>query len=127
MKAIEIIKGKDLYIRLPKELEDKSVLTLVLPKELAGKTLKIVPKDSQHTPFERDAISKDDNKKILRYYGEDFYWKPQKISRIVVKANPKCDYETCTCECNMVSCPVHQGFASDEPMKVEYIQSNKMK
>ena len=126
MNMVNLVNGKDMYIRLPKGLKNTSILMLAVPKELADKTLKIVAEDNQDAPFERDAISENDEDAVLRYYGEESYWEPEKIFRVAVKANPNCNYGECSNECHVASCPVHQGFATAEPIKIEYVRSDKL-
>ena len=118
---------KDLYIRLPENLQDKSPLQLALPKEFAGKTLKVVAVENEDTPYESDEVYADRQTSMLRYYGDADYWNPYEYVRTVVEGNPDCDYEECTYGCHVVSCAVHQGYASDAPMEVSYIRSEKLR
>ena len=126
---IGLTNNKRMYIRLPDNMENLSVLKLVLPKEMAGKTLAIdcIPNNSIHIPFEKDAIKAENDHSQLAYFGDDEYWEPKEYTRTVVEGNPSCDYSECTLECHVVSCAVHQGFASDRPMKISYTRSDKMK
>ena len=126
MEMVNLVNDKDMHIRIPKELKSESVLTLAIPKEMAGKTLKVVVEDNQDAPFERDAIRQNREKAVLRYFGEESYWEPEKVFRIAVKGNQNCNYGECYTGCQVASCAVHQGFASDEPIKIDYIRSDKV-
>ena len=125
---IGLVDGKRMFIRLPKDLDNLAVLKLVLPKEMAGKTLEIVcmDNDSIHVPFEHDAIKGENDHSVLAYFGDDDYWKPEEYCRTVVEGNPDCDYSECNYECHVVSCAVHQGYASDRPLEISYIRSEKL-
>ena len=123
----DLMDRKELYIRLPKNLQDKEELTLTLPGELAGKTLKIVAVENEDTPYECDEVYADSESKALRYYGDEEYWKPCEYVHTVVKGNPDCDYAECTYECQVVSCAVHQGYASDAPLELRYVRSEQLR
>ena len=126
MKAQLINPKKNLYIRIPDNIEDFSVIMFEMAKDCAGKTIRISTIDNKDAPFEKDAIVQETNSDTLVYYGDDEYWNPEDRSRVVVEGNPDCDFSECTGECHVVSCPVHQGYASSNPRRIGYIRSSKV-
>ena len=127
MKAHLIDGEKKLYIRIPDNIDDYSVLMFEMLKKCAGKTIMISTIENKDAPFEKDAIVEEANKNTLTFYGDEDYWDPEDFSRTVVEGNPDCDYSECTGDCHVVSCPVHQGMASAAPKRIGYIRSSKVK
>lgn len=120
---------KSLYVRIPGNLDSMSIVELTIPKSFAGKTLKIklLESDDSSIPFESDAIEAETDNSVLCYCGSDSYWEPENYSRTVVEGNTDCDYSECNYDCHVVSCAVHQGYASDAPLVIAYVRSNKLK
>ena len=125
--SFSLENGKDLYIRMPETIEGLDVMRLSLPKDCAGKTLKITVIENEEAPFERDAIWAKDHYCDLNFYGNNEYWQSVKCTRTVVEANPRCDFEECTSECHDISCPVYQGYEPCTSKKITYWRSNKVK
>ena len=127
MKAHLVEAKKDLYIRIPDNIDDYSILMLEMLKACAGKTIKISTIDNKDAPFEKNAIVAESDSGKLVFEGDEEYWEPEDYSRTVVEGNPDCDYSECTGDCHVVSCPVHQGMASGAPKRIGYIRSSMVK
>ena len=127
-ERVSLVDGKDMYVRLPKNLDDMAKMIVFLPKELAGMTLKIeaIRSCRHEIPFEKWTIEASGEAVVMTYYGDDEYWQPQEDVRIAVEGNPDCDYEECNAECHVVSCPVYQGLESDAPIEIHYVKSDKV-
>ena len=127
MTAHLIDGEKNLYIRIPENIENYSVLMFEMLKECAGKTIMISTIENKDAPFEKDALVAETDSNALTFYGDETYWEPENHSRVVVEGNPDCEYSDCTPDCHVVSCPVHQGYASGAPKRIGYIRSDKVK
>lgn len=127
MKAHLINADRPLYIRIPENIDDFSILMLEMPKDCGGKTIRISTMDNNKAPFEKDAITQETESETLTYYGDEKYWEPEDHTRVVVEGNPDCDYSECTGECHVMSCAVHQGYASSAAKKIGYVRSKKVK
>jgi len=127
MKNVRMNAGKDLYVRIPESLHKIGLLKIILPEECTNKTLHITVIDNDEAPFAKDAIYCEGEKSDLSYFGRSEIWEPTEYSRTVVKGNPDCDYSECNLECHVVSCAVHQGYESSEPLEIKYLRSDKVK
>ena len=120
--------GRDLYIRIPEDIEELSIMKLSLPHGSAGKTIKITVVENDEAPFERDAVWSKNDSSDLSFYGDNEYWKSEKCTREVVLGHPECSFsDCCTKECNDVSCQIHQGYQDTQMLKLEYWRSDKVK
>lgn len=119
--------AKELFIRIPENYYSDEAITLKLDSSLAGKTVKIIAVNNHNTPFEDDVIADTCENSEIDYYGDAKKdWDAKDTSHYVVEGNPDCSYSECTYECHVVSCPVHQGYASSAPMRVGCIRSRKL-
>ena len=119
--------GKELFIRIPKNLKEGECIHLILPKAFAGQTLKVNIGTNFGTPFTLDTIQDSTTYAEMNYLGSPSYWKPEDKSYNVVAENPDCRWGQCKGKCFNEWCIVHKGTAKATPKKIYRLTSAKLR